>query len=403
MQKQIRMERILFLLGCSFILHMQGWAEAPPSVEEVELRVPPEGVVKKELNDYPYKTWMITDTPRQFLSSYATSQGFLVYQCTADPTEKELLRSICWIDLKEAEPKEHILHVPKGYEDQPVLRGIDGEWILFYTEGRIVFKVANLRTGEEVFVGRITLGKQVDNPVGPFGAIAGGKVVWVDEYDDKTGRRNAVKEFDLKSRTTKTLFEAPVVHEIDHVAVEGNRVVYSLVNLKDRKTLGVDSDIYLYDIDKKKHTRLSKTKFASQPEIHWPYVVWKTGIHFVGGGIYVYNAETKQGKEIKEVEDSKIPLRYHTYQFPYISEHGVTWSAVGRGEVEVYSPKDKKMKVKLYKESVCMYISGKYIAWITHGEKSCPHNEKLGCIMVTDLSKPTTSRKNFAMTFSTPK
>ncbi len=349
-------------------------------------------VVATELTDRPYRTWMIPSLPHPDRLTYASNHGLLVYQCQSNPTDEESDLTFCFIDFREPVLTERMLPLPKQKTTRLFLggpRAVSGDWVLGISGWKSdTYRAFHLKTGKQLIVGKIRK-TPVDHPVGPFATIADHRVVWVDEYRDKTGRRNAIKLFDLNTHRAKTLFEVPPVHEVDQVALEKNLLVYSLVDLKDQESKGeVASDIYLYNLTTKTHTRLSQTKHASQPDIAWPYVVWKTGVFFGVSGIYLYNGETKTGTELIQATRGTSPIR--SYEFPFISKEGVAWHGLDSDRrVVLYHPKTKTEEV-LAKAGWTVSLAGHYLTWESDNEKdpSCTAPKKKDCLYFTDLSVP---------------
>lgn len=391
----------LAILGFGFYLSLTCFASAKPSTPAPLpywrgfLKTPVKPV---EVFDRPYRTWMLSSTPHPVGIPYASRQGLLVYRCRIHPKDEESLETICFIDFKEATLSERMLRPPKNETKRLRLGGIrnvDGDFVLGLAgEKNNTFRVLHLRTGKQVIVGKIKQAP-VDHPVGPFATIEGGRVVWVDEYKDKkTGRRNAVRLFDLQTRKTQTLFEVPPLHEVDQVALEGNRLLYSLVDVKDQLTQGVvDSDIYLYDLTSNQHTQITQTGWASQPSIAWPYLVWKTAIFFPGGGIYVYNAETKEGKEVVTATERTLPSRQ--YRFPRVSSAGATWIGDDSDRrVVLYHPKTQRQEV-LGEKGWVVSLGGSYITWMSdqQNDPACPAPKEKGCLFFSDLSAPSPAKR----------
>ncbi len=358
----------------SFHSYWKGFASSPIRATPIQNR--------------PYAAWMVATTPHmdEHLYGEVSSRGEFIYWCKLKAHSKTGPNTICLINFTEPVLKERIL-LDKRREPRVIgYHAISGDWILLVTTHH-EFTLLNLKTGKQLFVGKVQIGR-VENEVGPFGTIYGNKVVWVDEYlDPLKRRRNAVMLFDIPTRKTKTLFEVPPDFEIDHVALEGERLVYSLVDLRKEYFQGiVDSDVHLYEIETGKHTQLSHTKEASQPEIAWPYIVWKTSLHFNSGGVYLYNAETQEGKELAKANlDSLPPFRY---DFPRISPAGVTWKKLGDGPVPLYHPVTQTKEI-MDPDGGLPSISGLYMTWVSGSKPTCPRPEKHSdCLFFSDLSKP---------------
>ncbi len=338
----------------------------------------------------PYKTWMVVHEPHPGRSLYVkvSSRGELLYFCQKDPHKEEGPNDLCLVNMNEPVPKERILldRNKKNERDITRYQAIEGDWLLLLTNHQ-EFKLRNLKTGAWVFVGKVQI-KSVDNEMGPFSNMSGNKVVWVDEYiDKKTGRRNAVKLFDIKTRKTKTLFEAPSDYDIDHVALDGNHLVYSLVDLRERMTKGiVHSNVYYYDISKNTHLQLKHDGSASQCEIAWPYVAWKTSVLYNWGGIYLYNIETGKGKELVQGKTQFIPPE--GYHFPHISNVGVVWDRAEWGFPVYLYNLTTKTKETMDPKGTLPSLSGHYMSWRSHSDPRCPGTEDDLCTFFSDLSAP---------------
>lgn len=135
--------------------------------------------------------------------------------------------------------------------------------------------------------------------------------VWILE-GEKT-----ITLYDLESNSETKIGDKNSVKTSPHV--DGNYVVW--IDSRDG-----NSDVYLYDVSKKKETRVTTDAKATQVEIHGKNIVWadkRDG----GSDIYLYNITTGEEQRVSNSGKAENPSVSDTY---------VVWEDSRNGNADIY-------------------------------------------------------------------
>lgn len=182
---------------------------------------------------------------------------------------------------------------------------------------------------------------QLDLNVRP--SISGELITW-SNYEEKDGKTVCVlKLYNIKAKTEATLLikEDPEQY-IGHPVIDGKNIVFH--QGKPNKKMLLDfTDVFLYKIDSKELTQLTKDSRCYNPVIYGDKIVWteKNNDHVrTASDIKIYDLVSgKIGYITSAIEEKKTIENY----FPSIGSRFVAWQNSLNNNPYVYDIKSKKL------------------------------------------------------------
>ncbi len=166
----------------------------------------------------------------------------------------------------------------------------------------------------------------------PVPHIQGTKVVWNEKElllkDEQA--RSVIKVYDLLRRETTMLY-APENYELKSPAIFGNQIAYLKITRTDPVQKGKQavSDVYLYDLEKGREIRVTRSGKAEQPAIWNGRVAWleDTGSP-LGANVFLWESEKNAIQQLTRAGEADLPT---------LGQYFLTWHNASLKMIPVYN------------------------------------------------------------------
>jgi len=157
-------------------------------------------------------------------------------------------------------------------------------------------------------------------------------VVWdeKEQLSKDEQARSVIKVYDLLQRETTVLY-APDNFELKSPAIFGNQIAYLKVKRADPIQDGkrATSDVYLYDLEKGREIRVTRSGKAEQPAIWNGRVAWleDTGSP-LGANVFLWESEKNAIQQLTRTGEADLPT---------LGQYFLTWHNARLKMIPVYN------------------------------------------------------------------